>query len=100
MEIPPITINFQTKSAVSALEDLAAAALENPEIVKGIAKLESPLFEAGAEIGRDFTRAERNQVTVTVFPSERLCQFLRGLGKTPRMFTTPETEPPAILRPR
>lgn len=80
MEIPPITITFDTSNALRHLEMLAEAALENPEVVKGIAKLELPLFESRAEPG-DFENDSTQKVTVSVFANGRLRSFLRGLGK-------------------
>lgn len=81
MEIPPVTIKFNSHDAESALQLLAEAALESPDIVKGIAKLEGELFDSAP---RDYFDNGDRVIEVALFPTERLKQFLRGLGKLPR----------------
>lgn len=83
MEIPPVTIKFTAAPALAALTKLADAALESPEIISGIAKLEEPLFAAVADT-LDFANPDDRNIEVTLIPTDRLKQFLRGLGKLPR----------------
>ncbi len=83
MEIQPVTISFDTSPAQRALAMLAEAALESPDIVKGIATLESPIFEASVD-DPEFANPNGRNMRITIYPTDRLKQFLRGLGKLPR----------------
>jgi hypothetical protein len=73
----PIKISFDAQAALFALTALAKTALAHPEIVKGIAELQGPLFEAQT-INGDFARGT-NDVIIRLFPSEQLSDFLRAL---------------------
>jgi hypothetical protein len=96
MEIPAITITFDTSAAEKALECLAQSALDSPDIVKGIAKMEGPLFNSAAREADYFSGDRGRVIEVALYPTEKLKQFLRGLGK----IGTSTMDQPAIHAPR
>lgn len=78
MEIPKIEITFSTAQATKALSRLAQAGLDRPELLKGIAAIEEPLFDSHVR-DLDFEREDGRRVEVALTPSAAFSQFLRAL---------------------